>query len=123
MPDAAAALFESLGLTTYLGVLALSAGPSFVAGLKQSGLRLVLAGAVLVILPHLVTLLAGKYVFRMHPGILLGVCCGAGTTTPSLAAVQEVARSKIPTLGYGVPYAIGNIFLALWGSVIVMLVH
>jgi putative transport protein len=123
LPEAAASVFDSLGLTAYLGVLALSAGPSFLAGLRQSGLRLVVAGAVLVLLPHVVTLLAGKYVFRMHPGILLGVCCGAGTTTPSLAAVQEAARSKIPTLGYTVPYAIGNIFLALWGSVIVLLVH
>ena len=53
------------------------------------------------------------------PGLLLGVCAGACTSAPALAAVQEVARSKIPTLGYGVSYAIGNVLLALWGSVIV----
>jgi putative transport protein len=57
----------------------------------------------------------------MHPGILLGVCCGAGTSAPALAAVQEVAKSKIPTLGYGVTYAVGNVLLALWGSLIVAL--
>jgi putative transport protein len=104
-------------------VLAVAAGPSFIGGLKQSGLRLVAAGLVLGLLPHVITMLTGKYVFRMHPGVLLGVCCGAGTTTPGLAAVQEVARSKVPTLGYGVPYAVGNVLLALWGSVIVVLVH
>jgi putative transport protein len=71
----------------------------------------------------LVTLLVGRYVVKMHPGILLGVCCGAGTSAPSLAAVQEVARSKIPTLGYGVTYAVGNVLLALWGSVIVALLR
>jgi putative transport protein len=49
------------------------------------------------------------------------VCCGACTSAPSLAAVQEVAKSKIPTLGYGVTYAVGNVLLALWGTVIVML--
>jgi putative transport protein len=103
--------------------MAISAGPSFVGGLKQSGLRLVVAGLVLALLPHVITMLAGKYLFKMHPGVLLGVCCGAGTTTPGLAAVQEAARSKIPTLGYGVTYAVGNVFLALWGSVIVVLVH
>jgi len=41
------------------------------------------------------------------------------TSAPGLAAVQEVAKSKIPTLGYGVSYAVGNVLLALWGSVIV----
>lgn len=123
LPEAAVALFDSLGLTAYLGVMALTAGPSFVGGLRQTGLRLVAAGLVLGLTPHVITMLTGKLVFRMHPGVLLGVCCGAGTTTPSLAAVQEAAKSKIPTLGYGVPYAIGNVFLALWGSVIVVLVH
>jgi putative transport protein len=29
--------------------------------------------------------------------------------------------SKIPTLGYGVTYAVGNVLLALWGSVMVVL--
>jgi putative transport protein len=35
--------------------------------------------------------------------------------------VQEVAKSRIPTLGYDVTYAIGNVLLALWGSVMVVL--
>jgi len=30
-------------------------------------------------------------------------------------------KSKIPTLGYGVTYAVGNVLLALWGSVMVVL--
>ena len=39
----------------------------------------------------------------------------------ALAAAQEVAKSRIPTLGYGVTYAGGNVLLALRGSVIVAL--
>ena len=57
----------------------------------------------------------------MHLGILLEVCCGAGTSAPARAAVQEVAKSKIPTLGYGVTYAVGNVLFALWGALIVAL--
>jgi putative transport protein len=123
LPEAVVALFDSLGLTAFLAVTALTAGPEFVGGLRHSGLSLVAAGLTIIVLPQLITLLTGKFVFRMHPGILLGVCCGAGTSAPALAAVQEVARSKIPTLGYGVTYAVGNVLLALWGSVIVALVH
>jgi putative transport protein len=123
LPDAVVTLFDSLGLTAFLAVTALAAGPDFVRGLQQSGVSLLVAGLVIVILPQLLTLLTGKFVFRMHPGILLGVCCGAGTSAPALAAVQEVAKSKVPTLGYGVTYALGNVLLALWGSVIVALVH
>jgi putative transport protein len=123
LPEAAVWLFDSLGLTVFLAVTALAAGPDFVRGLQQSGVSLVLAGILIVIVPQLVTLLAGRFVFHLHPGILLGVCCGAGTSAPALAAVQEVARSKVPTLGYGMTYAVGNVLLALWGSVIVALTH
>ena len=53
---------------------------------------------------------------------VLSRCFGfdAGTA-PGLAAVQDIAKSKLPTLGYGVTYAIGNVLLALWGSVMVVL--
>jgi len=121
LPEAALWLFDSVGLTAFLAATALAAGPDFVAGLQKSGLSLVVAGLLLTTIPIVVTLLVGRYVARMHPGILLGVCCGAITSAPSLAAVQEVAKSKIPTLGYGVTYAVGNVLLALWGSLIVAL--
>jgi len=72
-------------------------------------------------LPHFVTLLIGRHVFRVQPGILLGIFSGPGTSAPGLAAVQESAESKTPTLGYGVTYALGNILLGLGGSMIVLL--
>ena len=116
-------LFESLGLTGFIAVVGLSAGPDFVRGLQESGLTLVVAALLVVVSSQFVTLMVGRYVFHMHPGILLGACAGAGTATPALAAVQEVAKSAVPTLGYGVSYAVGNVLLALWGTVIVFLLR
>jgi putative transport protein len=112
-------IFESIGLTGFVAIVGLNAGPDFVKGLQASGLSLVLAGVVTVIVPHLVGVLVGHHLFKMHPGILLGVCAGAGTATPALAAIQEKAKSAVPTLGYGVSYAVGNVLLALWGTVMV----
>jgi putative transport protein len=93
----------------------------FVHGLQESGLSLVFAAVAVVISAQFATLMVGHFLFRMHPGILLGACAGAGTATPALTAFQEVAKSSVPTLGYGVSYAVGNAFLALWGTVIVFL--
>ena len=44
----------------------------------------------------------------MNPLILLGACSGAGTITAALRAVQEEAQSKLPALGYTVPYALAT---------------
>jgi uncharacterized transporter YbjL len=112
-------------------------GPIKVAGFSLGNLTAALLAAVVIgqlaitISPNVksvvillaaqtITLIAGKPLFRTHPGILLGVVVGAGTATPALATIQEIAKSSVPTLGYGVSYAVGNVFLALWGTVIVL---
>jgi len=114
-------IFESIGLAGFVAVVGLNAGPDFVQGLRTSGASLLLAGILTISIPLLVGVLVGRWVFRMHPGVLLGVCAGGCTATPALAAIQETARSAVPSLGYGVAYAVGNVFLAIWGTVIVAL--
>jgi putative transport protein len=88
---------------------------------RTSGAALILAGVLVGSIPHLVTILVGRHLLRQHAGVLLGICAGAGTSPAGLAAVQDAARSRVPTLGYGVSYALGNVLLALWGSVVVIL--
>jgi len=123
IPEAAMWVFETVGLTVFIGVVGLSAGPSFVTGLQKSGVSLILVGLVVAVLPHVTAILFGRYVLRMNPVILLGACCGAGTITAGLRAVQEKAESTLPALGYTVPYALGNILLTAWGPVIVALLR
>jgi putative transport protein len=114
-------VFESIGLTGFVAVVGLNAGPDFVAGLKTSGVSLLAAGLITISTSLLVGVFAGRWLFKMHPGVLLGVCAGACTATPALAAVQEAAKSSVPSMGYGVAYAVGNVLLAIWGTVIVAL--
>jgi putative transport protein len=119
IPEAAIWIFDTVGLCVFIGVVGITAGPGFVAGLQKTGISLVLVGLVCSLTPHVVTILFGRYVLRMNPLILLGACSGAGTITAALRALQEEAQSKVPALGYTVPYAIGNILLTAWGPVLV----
>ena len=114
-------VFESVGLTAFVAVVGLNAGPDFVRALQANGLSLVVAGALTVALPLFAGILAGRWLFKLHPGVLLGVCAGACTATPALAAVQEKANSAVPSIGYGVAYAVGSVLLAIWGTAIVVL--
>jgi len=119
IPEAAIWIFDTVGLCTFIGVVGLSAGPSFIAGLQKTGMSLVLVGLVAALLPHTIGILFGRFVLRMEPLIVLGACAGAGTITAALRALQDEARSSIPALGYTVPYAIGNILLTAWGPVLI----
>ena len=121
IPEPALWVFDTVGLAVFIGVVGLSAGPTFVSGLKATGPSLLVVGFIVAVTPHIAALLFGRYVLKMNPVILLGACAGAGTVTAALRSIQDEAQSKLPVLGYTVPYAVGNILLTAWGPVIVLL--
>lgn len=121
IPEPALWVFDTIGLAVFIGCVGISAGPSFVSGLKSTGPGLLVVAFFVALTPHLTAVLFGRYVLKMNPVLLLGACAGAGTATAALRAVQDEAGSKLPVLGYTVPYALGNILLTAWGPVIVYL--
>jgi putative transport protein len=121
IPAPALWMMNNVGLTTFIAVVGISSGPGFVAGLREAGLMLFFAGIFVTIMPFVVGIFVGKYFFKMNAGIILGACAGARTTTAALGAIQDVAKSKIPALGYTVTYAVGNTLLIIWGVVIVIM--
>lgn len=121
IPGPALWVLNNIGLTAFIAVVGISTGPSFVEGFKAAGLSLFLWGVFVTTIPFVVGIYTGKYVFKMHPGILLGACAGARTTTAALGAIQDEAQSKVPALGYTITYAVGNTLLIIWGVVIVLM--
>jgi putative transport protein len=121
IPGPALWLMNTLGLNVFIAIVGISAGPGFVSGLQQVGVSLFLWGMVATTIPLVVAVLLGHYVFKFHPAILFGVCAGVRTTTAALGMIQEAAKSKVPALGYGMPYAIGNTLLTIFGMVIVLM--
>jgi putative transport protein len=121
IPEPALWVFDTLGLAVFIGCVGLNAGPSFVSGLKSTGPSLLVVSVLVALTPHLAAVLFGRYVLKMNAALLLGACAGAGTQTAALRAVQDTADSRLPVLGYTVPYALGNILLTAWGPVIVLL--
>jgi putative transport protein len=123
IPESALWIFDTVGLAAFIGIVGLNAGPGFVSGVRETGVGLIGAALVVSIVPHTVGLLFGRYVLKLNPIILLGAEAGSGCTTAALRAVQDASGSKLPVLGYTVPYAVGNILLTAWGPVIVALMR
>jgi putative transport protein len=112
---------NSVGLNIFIAIVGISAGPGFVNGLRTQGISLFLWGALATTVPLVLGMFIGKYIFRFHDALLLGIVSGARTTTASLGLVCDMGKSQVPALGYTVTYAIGNTLLTIWGMVIIML--
>lgn len=121
IPTSTVWFMNSVGLNIFIAIVGISAGPGFVNGLKTQGISLFLWGALATTLPLILGLYIGKYLFRFHDALLLGILSGARTTTASLGLVCDRAGSQIPALGYTVTYAVGNTLLTLWGMVVIIL--
>lgn len=123
IPEPALWVFDTVGLAVFIGIVGLNAGPAFVSGLRETGPSLLVVAFFVAVVPHATALLVGRYLLKMNPVILLGASAGAGTVTAALRAIQDESGSKLPVLGYTVPYAVGNILLTAWGPVIVLLMR
>jgi len=121
IPSSTVWFMNSVGLNIFIAIVGISAGPGFVNGLKTQGLSLFLWGAVATTVPLILGLFVGKFIFRFHDALLLGILSGARTTTASLGLVCDRAQSQIPALGYTVTYAVGNTLLTIWGMVLIIL--
>ncbi|MEU2231206.1 aspartate-alanine antiporter [Streptomyces vietnamensis] len=123
VPPGAQWFMDTLGLCLFVAVVGINAGPSFTSGLSTAGWGLLVWGAVATVLPLVVGFLVGHHVQKIRFPILMGVLAGGQTTTAAIGAINEQSKSQIPTLGYTIPYAVGNVLLTIWGAVIVILNH
>ena len=121
VPDGAVAFMQSLGLSAFVAMIGLGAGPDFIPAFKEAGVGLLIGGIFVTLTPLVVGLYFGRYVLRISPILLLGALAGAQTFTPGLAAVQEKSDSPIAVLGYTGAVAVGHVLLTTWGTVIVLL--
>ncbi|HHY0513348.1 TPA: TrkA C-terminal domain-containing protein, partial [Vibrio parahaemolyticus] len=122
VPTATLWFMNSVGLNVFIAVVGITAGPTFINGVKSAGVSLFFYGIIATSIPMIIAPLVGKYIFKFDPAINLGCCGGARTSTASVAMVADVSKSNVPMLGYTVPYAVSNTLLTLWGLFIVFLV-
>jgi putative transport protein len=121
IPSPTVWFMNNVGLNIFIAIVGISAGPGFIDGLRTQGASLFLWGVAATTVPLLLGMFLGKFVFRFHDALLLGIVSGARTTTASLGLVCDAAESQIPALGYSVTYAVGNTLLTIWGMVLILI--
>jgi putative transport protein len=117
LPAAARNIVMELGLLMFIVGVAVNAGTTIVETFLGAGVKLILFGVPVTIVPILVCFFVGRYLLKMNAALMLGAITGAMTSTGALQQINKNAQSTLPTLGYVGAYAFANVILAIAGSV------
>ncbi len=123
IPAPAIEFMKSLGLSAFVAMIGLKAGPVFIDAIREVGLAVFFGGIVVTLVPQFVGLLVGRYLLRIEPLLLLGALAGAQTMTAALAAVQDRSESPVAVIGYSSTVAFGHILISIGGTALVWMLH
>lgn len=123
LPLGASNFLRDFGLAVFVGIVGIAAGPQALVAIKQYGLTLLLLGVGVTLIPQIVTFFFSYFVLRIRNPIEALACVAGGrSANPAFAALLSKAGNATPVVSFTVTYAVANVFLTLWGPVIVGIV-
>ena len=105
-PRAARTLMTDAGLALFLAAAGVDAGGSFLAVVREQGVWLCAAAALIALVPLMLGLWLGRSVWHMSLLRITGAVSGGMTSTPGLAAITSHTDSSIPVVSYVAAYPI-----------------
>lgn len=114
MSGAATNLLKQLGLLFFLATVGTEAGSTIVDTFSNYGFSLFIWGAVITVLPMIITVFICNYIFKMNILNVLGALTGGMTSTPGLAAVESMTASEAPKIAYATIYPIAMVLLIIF---------
>jgi aspartate-alanine antiporter len=120
LPIGASTFLRDFGLAAFVGVVGIGAGPHALTAIEQSGPTLLLLGVGVTLIPQVIGFFFSYYVLRIkNPIEALACVAGGRSANPAFAALLAKAGNATPVVSFTVTYAVANVFLTLWGPVIV----
>jgi putative transport protein len=121
MTGAANQLLRQFGLLFFLAAVGTSAGTSLVETFEQYGLDLFFYGILITILPMIITTIVARTFLKINILTLLGTLTGSMTSTPGLAAVDNIVDADAPAIAYATVYPIAMVLLIITVQILSLL--
>lgn len=112
---------KEFGLILFVYSIGIEIGPRFISSFRNSGLKLNMLAACIVILGF-ITAIVVKYFFNIETPVAVGMLCGAVTNTPSFGAAQSIITEQFANgaelaqntgMAYAIAYPFGIIGIIL----------
>ncbi len=121
-PEGASQLLKDLGLAGFVVVVGLNYGREAVGTVAEHGVSIFLIGAVVTVLPLILTMLVGRWILRYdNTAVFAGALAGTRSANPAFGEILNKAENSVPTVPFAVTYALANVFLTLLGPLVVAL--
>jgi len=113
MTGAANQILRQFGLLFFLAAVGTSAGSSLVQTFENYGLELFVYGMAITIFPMIIATIIARKFFKMNLMVLFGTLTGSMTSTPGLAAIDNMVDSDAPAVTYATVYPIAMVLLII----------
>jgi len=124
LPSGASNFLRDFGLAVFVGIVGITAGPQALVAIEHYGLTLFFLGIGVTLIPQIITFFFSYYVLRIQSPIEALACVAGGrSANPAFAALLTKAGNATPVVSFTVTYAVANVFLTLWGPLIVGIIE
>lgn len=125
LPYGATLTLRQLGTVLFLAGIGTRSGQAFVGTIRDGGAPEVLAVAVVVAAVTVVaTVVIGRRLLRLPPGVLTGMLAGLQTQPAALAYANELSASETgPSTGYSTVYPVAMVTKIVLAQILVALLR
>ncbi|WP_339659566.1 TrkA C-terminal domain-containing protein [uncultured Polaribacter sp.] len=121
LPGPANQILRQLGLLLFLTPVGLSAGQSLVLAIQEHGAILFIYGALITLIPMIITVFAGRFLLKINFLSVLGALTGGMTSTPGLSATDSMTESDAPQIAYAAVYPFSLVLIIAVAEILAIL--
>ncbi|MDD3860528.1 MAG: TrkA C-terminal domain-containing protein [Bacteroidales bacterium] len=118
LTSAANQILRQIGLILFLVSVGTEAGSGIMSTLKNDGMNMFLAGALITLFPMIIGVIFAKHFLKMDVLKLLGGITGGMTSTPGLAAAGSMTKTNAPGIAYATIYPIAMVLVIICVQII-----
>ena len=114
-------MVREIGISLFLACVGLGAGKGFIETVvNEGGYVWIGYGAIITVIPLLITGLIGRYGCKLNYYTLIGVLSGANTNPPAPAYSNDLTSCDAPAVGYATVYPLAMFLRVLTAQLLIL---
>ncbi len=113
-------MIREIGINLFLAAVGLGAGENFVSALVGGGYMWILYGAIITVVPIVITMLLARLRFKLNFFQICGLITGSSTNPPVLAFAQGAYGSDYTSVNYATVYPLAMFLRVLTAQLLIL---